>query len=91
MFFTLLWFYAAADYRLIDRSVDPYLLRAMTRRYVLGMLAYILAFALAFVSPAASLTLIWRSSSSSPSSSSCRNRTVREEPGAAPSEGERRG
>jgi uncharacterized membrane protein len=58
VFFTLLWFYAAADYRLIDRSVDPYLLRAMTRRYVLGMLAYILAFALAFVSPAASLALI---------------------------------
>jgi uncharacterized membrane protein len=57
VFFTLLWLYAA-DYRLIDRSVDPSLLRAMTRRYVLGMLAYIIAFALAFVSPAASLALI---------------------------------
>ena len=58
VFFTLLWLYAAGNYRLIDRSVDPSLLRAMTRRFVLGMLLYILAFALAFVSPAASLALI---------------------------------
>jgi uncharacterized membrane protein len=58
VFFTLLWLYAATNYRLIDRSVDPSLLRAMTRRYVLGTLSYILAFVLAFVSPAASLALI---------------------------------
>ena len=58
VFFTLLWLYAAGNYRLIDRSVDPSLLRAMTRRFVFGMLLYVLAFALAFVSAAASLTLI---------------------------------
>jgi uncharacterized membrane protein len=58
VFFTLLWLYAAGNYRLVDRSVDPSLLRSMTRRYVLGMLLYILAFALSFVSPAASLALI---------------------------------
>jgi uncharacterized membrane protein len=58
VFFTALWLYAAGNYRLVYRAVDPLLLRAMTRRYVLGMLAYILAFALAFVSPAASLALI---------------------------------
>jgi len=58
VFFTVLWLYAAADYRLVDRTVDPLLLRAMTRRYVFGMLLYILAFALAFLSPAASLALI---------------------------------
>jgi uncharacterized membrane protein len=58
VFFTLLWLYAATNYRLIDRSVDPSLLRAMTRRYVLGMVLYILAFVLSFLSPAASLTLI---------------------------------
>ena len=58
VFFTLLWLYAAGNYRLVDRSLDPSLLRAMTRRYVLGMFLYILAFALAFVSPAASLGLI---------------------------------
>jgi uncharacterized membrane protein len=54
VFFTLLSLYAAGNYRLVDRSVDPSLLRAMTRRYVLGTLSYILA----FVSPAASLALI---------------------------------
>jgi uncharacterized membrane protein len=58
VFFTLLWLYAAGHHRLVDRRLDPSLLRAMTRRYVFGMLLYILAFALAFVSPAASLGLI---------------------------------
>jgi ABC-type transport system involved in cytochrome bd biosynthesis fused ATPase/permease subunit len=58
IFFTLLWLYAAGNHRLVDRELDPLLLRAMTRRYVLGMILYILAFALAFLSPAASLALI---------------------------------
>ncbi len=58
VFFTLLWLYAAGNYRLVDRSLDPSQLRAMTRRYMLGMLLYVVAFALAFVSPVASLALI---------------------------------
>jgi uncharacterized membrane protein len=58
IFFTTLWLYAAGNYRLVDRAVDPLLLRAMTRRYVLGLLLYILAFALAFFSAVASLALI---------------------------------
>jgi hypothetical protein len=58
VFFTLLWLYAAAGYRLVDRNLDPALLRMMTRRYVFGMVAYLLAFALAFVNVAASLILI---------------------------------
>jgi uncharacterized membrane protein len=58
VFFTLLWLYAAGGYRLVDRSLDPSLMRAMTRRYVFGMLLYMLAFALAFLSPVASLALI---------------------------------
>lgn len=58
VFIGLIWFYAATNYRLIDRSVDPSLLRAMTRRYLFGMLSFIFTFALAFVSPAASLALI---------------------------------
>jgi uncharacterized membrane protein len=58
VFFTILWLYAVGNYRLVDRAVDPLLLRAMTRRYVFGMLLYILAFVLAFVSPTASLALI---------------------------------
>jgi uncharacterized membrane protein len=55
--FTLLWLYAATNYRLVDRRVDPSLLGAMTRRYLLGMGLYILAFVLSFLSPVASLTL----------------------------------
>ena len=58
VFFTLLWLYAATNYRLVDRNLDPSLLRAMTRRYVVGMVAYLLAFLLAFVNVAASLILI---------------------------------
>jgi uncharacterized membrane protein len=58
IFFTLLWLYAAAGYRLVDRNLDRALLRAMTRRYVFGMVAYLVAFALAFVNVAASLVLI---------------------------------
>jgi uncharacterized membrane protein len=58
VFFTLLWLYAAGGYRSVDRSLDPSLMRAMTRRYVFGMLLYMLAFALAFLSPVASLALI---------------------------------
>jgi uncharacterized membrane protein len=37
VFFTVLWLYAAVNYRLVNRAVDPLLLRAMTRRYVFGM------------------------------------------------------
>ena len=56
--FTLLWLYAAGNYRLVSRNVDPSLLRTMTRRYVVGTVAYLIAFALAFVSVSASLVLI---------------------------------
>jgi hypothetical protein len=58
VYFTTLWFYAAGHHRLVDRAIDPLLLRAMRRSYVFGMLLYILAFALAFFSAAASLALI---------------------------------
>jgi MFS family permease len=58
IFFTLLWLYAAGNYRLVDWSLSPALLRSMTRRYVAGMVLYILAFALAFVSVVATLLLI---------------------------------
>jgi uncharacterized membrane protein len=58
VFFTLLWLYAATNRRLIDRGLDPSLLRAMTRRYLLGTVAYVLVFLLAFVNVAASLALI---------------------------------
>jgi uncharacterized membrane protein len=58
IFFTLLWLYAAVNRRLVDRNLDPFLLRAMTRRYLLGTVAYLLVFLLAFVNVAASLALL---------------------------------
>ncbi len=58
VFFTLLWLYAAANYRLVDRNLDRSLLRTMTRRYIFGMIAYLVAFLLAFVNVTASLALI---------------------------------
>jgi uncharacterized membrane protein len=57
VFFTLLWLYAAAN-RLVDRNLDPSLVRAMTRRYLLGTVAYLLVFVLAYANVAASLILI---------------------------------
>lgn len=57
VFFTLLWLYAAAN-RLVDRNLDPSLVRAMTRRYLLGTVAYLLVFVLAYVNVAASLILL---------------------------------
>ena len=57
VFFTLLWLYAVAN-RLVDRNLDPSLVRAMTRRYLLGTVAYLLVFVLAYVNVAASLILI---------------------------------
>src|SRR5918993_840126 len=57
IFFTLLWLYAADNYRLVDRSLDPYLLRAMTRRYLAGTLVYLFAFVLSLINVTASLAL----------------------------------
>jgi hypothetical protein len=56
-FFTLLWLYAAAN-RLVDRHLDPSLARAVTRRYLLATVAYLLVLLLAFANVAASLILI---------------------------------
>ncbi len=58
IFFTLLWLYVARDYRLVDRNLDPALLRATTRRYVGGIVLYVVAFALTFVSIVLTLALI---------------------------------
>jgi len=58
VFFTVLWLYAAVNRRLVNRNLEPHLLRTMTRRYLLGTVAYLLVFLLAFVNVAASLALI---------------------------------
>jgi len=58
VFFTLLWRYAANGYRLVDRNLAPTTLRAMTRRYVAGMVLYVVTFALTFVNVVLSLALV---------------------------------
>lgn len=58
IFFTLLWIYAANGYRLVNRDLDPTTLRAMTRRYVVGMVFYIAAFALTFLNAVLGLALV---------------------------------
>lgn len=58
LMFTVLWLYVAGNHRLVDRNLDPRMLRAMTRRFLIGEALYIVAFALAFVSVVASLALI---------------------------------
>ena len=58
IFFTLLWYYAANGYRLVNHNLDPATLQAMTRRYVAGMVLYIIAFALTFASALLSLALV---------------------------------
>jgi uncharacterized membrane protein len=58
LMFLALWAYAARGYRLVDRSLDPALLRALTRRYVMGAVLPALAFLLAFLNPVASFALL---------------------------------
>jgi uncharacterized membrane protein len=58
VFFTLLWHYAANGHRLVDRNIDPSRLRAMTWRYVAGMVLYAITFALTFVNVVLSLALV---------------------------------
>jgi ABC-type transport system involved in cytochrome bd biosynthesis fused ATPase/permease subunit len=45
---------------LVNRNLDPALLRAITRRYMVGMVLYATAFALAFLNSVFSLALIAR-------------------------------
>lgn len=56
IWFTALWLYASR--RLLDDRLSPHAVRAMDRRYVAGALMYVIALGVAFISPAASLTLV---------------------------------
>ena len=58
VFFTLLWGYAAKGCRLVNRDLHPTTLRAMTSRYVVGMVLYVAAFALTFLNAVLSLVLV---------------------------------
>jgi hypothetical protein len=57
LFFNLLWRYAAAGKRLLGRSVDADAVAAPTKQYLFGPLLYLICFALAWFSVAASLSL----------------------------------
>ena len=51
------WWYAAKDYRLIDPDLEPTFIRIMSRRGTIGIVIYLIAATLSFVSIIASLVL----------------------------------
>lgn len=55
--FNIVWRYIIWDNRLLLASADPEQVRAIDRRFRFGPLYYVAAFALAFISPKASLAL----------------------------------
>ncbi len=57
IFFNMLWRYASYNNRLFDSSTDPELVRRISQQFVLGPVAYLIAFVLAIFSAPASLAL----------------------------------
>ena len=55
--FNVLWRHAAGKNRLLDHRADPRAIEAIWRGYALGPPMYLVSFALAFISVAASLTM----------------------------------
>ncbi len=55
--YNLLWFYSVGNNRLLDKKSDMQLAGSITRRYVLGPLFYLIAFAMAFVSAGVSVAI----------------------------------
>jgi uncharacterized membrane protein len=51
----LLWWYATSRYRLVDREIDPQLVRRATRRNLTAPLIYVCAIGISFLSVQASL------------------------------------
>jgi uncharacterized membrane protein len=51
------WWYAAKDHRLIDPGLDPTFITIMSRRGFIGIIIYLIAVALSFVSTTISLVL----------------------------------
>lgn len=48
--FQLLWWYATSGYRLVDREIDPLLVRRATRRNLMAPLIYLLTMGISFLS-----------------------------------------
>ncbi|HSB74338.1 MAG TPA: TMEM175 family protein [Terriglobales bacterium] len=57
VFFNLLWRYAASGHRLLGEQVNAAEVNRISRQYAFGPLLYLVCFALAYVSVAASLAL----------------------------------
>lgn len=56
--FNVLWLYAVRSKELIAPDADPQALAAVTRRFLLGPPAYLVAFLLAFINPIATLLVL---------------------------------
>src|SRR4051794_39145581 len=56
--FNAVWIFASSGNRLLDPAADPEAVRSISRRYLLGPPAYLLAFVLAFVNATASLVVL---------------------------------
>jgi TMEM175 potassium channel family protein len=56
--FNMVWFYASNGGRLLDPAADPEAVRSISRRFLLGPPAYLLAFVLAFFNATASLVVL---------------------------------
>jgi uncharacterized membrane protein len=55
--YNALWWYAAHNGRLLDSNADREAVRTISRRYLLGPMAYGISFLLAFINPWASLAM----------------------------------
>ena len=54
---SLQWWYAAKNHRLIDPDLDPTFITIMSRRGIIGIILYLIAAALSFISTTVSLVL----------------------------------
>lgn len=55
--FNLMWWYISKNYRLLDKDLNPRVVRTVTRDYVAGIFPYLLAFLISFFSPIVSTVL----------------------------------
>jgi uncharacterized membrane protein len=55
--FNLMWWYISQNYRLLDKDLNPRVVRTVTRDYVAGIFPYLLAFLISFFSPIVSTVL----------------------------------
>ncbi len=54
-FFNLMWWSARSKFRLIDKNINPQLLKVLSREHTIALVSYLAAFVIAFFSPVAGL------------------------------------